>query len=105
MRHVMLTALAILAIASPAAAQQAGDPASGAALARRWCSGCHVVDPQQSHATDAVPSFAAIAAAPTSQSASLHEFLAMPHAPMPDLRLSGQQIDNIVAYILSLRQR
>jgi mono/diheme cytochrome c family protein len=105
MRQVMTAALVILATAFPAAAQEASDPAAGAALARTWCSGCHVVDPQQSRATDAVPSFAAIAAAPASTSASLHEFLAMPHAPMPDLKLSGQQIDNVVAYILSLRQR
>ena len=105
MRLVARTALVILATASPAAAQEASDPATGAALARTWCSGCHLVDPQQPRGNDAAPSFAAIAAARATTSMSLHTFLAMPHAPMPDLKLSGQQIDNVVAYILSLRQR
>ena len=105
MRHVVTAVLMILATLAPAAAQEAADAATGAALARTWCSGCHVVDPQQSRGTDAVPSFAAIAAAPATTPASLHAFLAMPHRPMPDLKLSGQQIDNVAAYILSLRQR
>lgn len=105
MRLIVRAALVILATASPAVAQVASDPATGAALAQTWCSGCHVVDPRQLRGNDAAPSFAAIAAAPATTSDSLHMFLAMPHAPMPDLKLSGQQIDNVVAYILSLRQR
>lgn len=104
MRHVVTAALVVLATSFPAAAQEASDPATGGALAQRWCSGCHLVDAQQARANDAAPPFAAIAAAPATSSASLHAFLSMPHAPMPDLKLSGQQIDNVVAYILSLRQ-
>jgi mono/diheme cytochrome c family protein len=103
-RFVMMGLLA-LAIAVPAAAQDAVDPAGGAELARTWCSDCHVVSPQQEHGNDAVPSFAAISADPTTTPASLQAFLAKPHGQMPDLKLSHRQIDDVVAYILGLRQR
>jgi len=108
MRHAtrfLITGLLILATAGPAAAQDASDPVGGAELARTWCSGCHVVEPQQSHGNDAVPSFAAIAAAPATTPASLHAFLAKPHGQMTDLKLSHLQIDDVVAYILSFRPR
>lgn len=105
MRHVVTAALVVLATAFPAAAQEASDPAAGAVLARTWCSGCHLVDPLQPRGNDAAPPFVAIAAAPATSPASLHAFITAPHGQMPDLKLSGQQVDNLVAYILSLRQR
>lgn len=103
--RIMLTGMVILATAGPAVAQQTGDPATGATLARTWCSGCHVVDPRESRESDALPTFAAIAARPSATAMSLHAFLEMPHGRMPDLKLSGQQINDVVAYILTLRQR
>lgn len=93
-------------LALPGAAQaQAGDAREGRALAQAWCSACHVVEPQQRRAgNDAVPSFAAVARMPSTTSLSIRAFLQTPHPPMPDLKLSRTQIDDIVAYILSLRQ-
>ena len=87
-----------------AAQTEAGDPAEGQRLAQTWCSDCHLVDPQgQSRANDATPSFDAIARTPSTTSLSLHAFLLTPHPPMPDFRLSRTQIDDLTAYILSLR--
>ena len=37
-------------------------------------------------------------------SMSLRVFLQSPHGNMPDYRLSREQIDDVVAYILSLRR-
>lgn len=94
-----------------AAAQAGGDPALGRELAERWCGGCHRVGPGATgpadigSANDAVPGFAAIAAAPSTTAASLHAFLRHPHGAMPDLRLTEAQIRDIGAYILSLRGR
>lgn len=108
MRHskcLVMTAFAALAFACPAAAQDTADPASGATLARTWCSDCHVVDAQQAHGNDAVPTFMAIAAMPSTTSMSLHAFLMTPHGRMPDLKLSNTQIDDVAAYILTLRKR
>jgi mono/diheme cytochrome c family protein len=87
----------------PAFAQDAGDAAAGAVLARTWCSDCHVVNRQQARGNDAVPSFPAVAAAPGTTSMSLRAFLTTPHGRMPDLKLSHTEIDDLVAYILSFR--
>ena len=97
--------IAPAALLSPALAQvNVGDPRQGHALAQDWCSSCHVVSPQQRQAgNDAVPSFSSIAHMPSTTATSLKAFLETPHPPMPDLKLSQAQIDDIIAYILSLR--
>jgi mono/diheme cytochrome c family protein len=108
MRHLarsfMIGAL-ILATACPANAQEASAVLAGAEVAKDWCSGCHAVDPRQALGTDIAPSLAAIAAMPATTAMSLHAFLTTPHERMPDLKLSSTDIDNVVAYILSLRRR
>jgi mono/diheme cytochrome c family protein len=100
------TAAAVFAlIALPAGAQEGGEPLAGHELATRWCSNCHVVDPgQQRQGTDAVPTFAAVAAMKSTTATSLRVFLSTPHAPMPDYSLSRVDIANVSAYILSLRK-
>ena len=103
MRRISRLGLAALALAIPEATRAAGDPASGAALARTWCRSCHAVEAAPARGTDAVPAFSAIAAAPDTTAERLLAFLEKPHGQMPDLTLSGQQADNLVAYILSLR--
>ena len=56
-------------------------------------------------ANDAVPSFMAIAAMPSTTMLSIRAFLHMPHDVMPDYRLSEEQIDDLGAYILGLSGR
>lgn len=93
-------------LAAPATAQTVGDAANGAALARSWCANCHVVGTgtgQTPPAGDAVPTFAAIAAMPSTTALSLRAFLQTPHARMPDFSLSRTQADDVIAYILSLK--
>ncbi len=102
-RVIATAALALVAL--PAGAQESGDPFAGHELAVRWCSSCHVVDPgQQRQGSDAVPTFAAIAALKSTTAASLKVFLATPHGQMPDYTLSRDDIANVSAYILSLRK-
>jgi mono/diheme cytochrome c family protein len=87
------------------AAQEGGDATLGRPLAEQWCSGCHVVEPTaQQGSSNGAPTFAAIAGMNSTTSMSLHAFLQSSHPPMPDLRLSRSQIDNVVGYILSLRR-
>ncbi len=98
--------LSLAALAWPAAAQvPAGDPQAGHELALAWCAGCHAVEPRPVRSGDAVPSFAAIAAMPSATAMSLTAFLTTPHGRMPNFQLSRQQVDDAVAYILSLRGR
>jgi len=74
--------------------------AQGRTAAERWCQECHLVG--GGVASDAAPAFAALAANPDKSEGVLRAFLAEPHAPMPPLSLTRQDIDNLVAYIRSL---
>ena len=96
-----------MALALPrVAAAQSGDPDMGRQLAQTWCSGCHVVTPNASQgSSNGAPPFAAVANMPSTTSMSLHAFLQSPHPPMPDLRLTGGQIDDVATYILGLRRK
>ena len=52
-----------------------------------------------------VPTFAGIARRKSTTAMSLRVFLQSPHARMPDLHLSRDEIADVSAYILSLRSR
>ncbi len=97
--------LAATALLSPAHAQIVpGDPAAGLEIARTWCANCHVVDTKPTRAGDAVPSFPTIAAMKSTTALSLQAFLTTPHGGMPNFQLSRGQVDDAVAYILTLKK-
>ena len=81
-----------------------GDPGAGKQLAATWCANCHRIAPGgPGPASDIAPSFAAIAALPSTTSMSLRAYLRTPHANMPDYRLSREELDDIVAYLLMVK--
>ena len=98
----IITVLALFALIAPAVAE--GDARSGAATARQWCAECHLVGsgPERS-VVDGAPPFTAIAADPSKSDAYLRTWLFRPRRPMPKLELSRREIDDLVAYIASLR--
>lgn len=94
------------AMTGPAASQAPGDAAAGRMLAERWCASCHMIDPGGGAASaTGVPTFAAVAAMPATTGLALSAFLRTPHARMPDLHLTNQEIADVSAYILGLRTR
>ncbi len=99
----VLTAWLLVALAMPAAV--AADLADGKALAEKWCSHCHLTGPGQKRAGDAAPTFTSIARMPSTTEMSLKAFLQTPHVRMPDYQLTRAEIDDLTAYILSLRAR
>ena len=103
--HLLLAALPMAALAQHAGAQDIGNPASGFHLADRWCNSCHAIEPTPLRRIDTgAPPFAAIAQMPSTTPLALSAFLQTPHAQMPDLQLSHDEIDDLTAYILSLRR-
>ncbi len=94
-RSIAWSALLLLTIFPAALAQQIGDPAAGERLAAANCAQCH-------GAGLAAPALAAIAAMPATTEASLNAFLQTPHAKMPSLIFSGAELNDLIAYILSL---
>jgi mono/diheme cytochrome c family protein len=104
---LLLQASAVVALSTQlAAAQDAGDTVAGRKLAHTWCDSCHVVDPaQQRGASNGAPSFAAVANMTSTTFLGLEAFLQTPHDRMPDLHLSRDEIDDVAAYIISLKKK
>ncbi len=82
------------------------DVAQGELLATAWCANCHVVGRSAAAGSaDGLPTFPAIAADPRTTPVLLHATMTGPHGRMPDLAIGERQQDDLVAYILSLRQK
>jgi cytochrome c len=85
---------------APIISARAADVAKGAQLARQWCANCHVVDGSGAATVQqGPPSFRAIGLT----AEQLHTFLTHPHGAMPDLALTRAEIDDVIAYIESIR--
>jgi mono/diheme cytochrome c family protein len=98
---ILFTAMA----SQPLRAEEGGDPGRGLAVAREVCSECHAIQAQQLQSPQArAPTFLALATTPGMTGTALTVALTTPHAGMPMFRLTAEQRDGIVAYILSLKQ-
>jgi mono/diheme cytochrome c family protein len=102
MRRVHLHLVLGLALLLPIEALAAGSAERGLEIAERWCSHCHLVSPAQAQALADVPSFMAVAEGSAGLD-WLATFLADPHPVMPDMSLTRQEIQDLVAYFESLR--
>ena len=106
MRALIVSAvLSIVGVVTTVQAQDFGDIRQGRRLALDICASCHAVRASEILSPDAAaPSFRAIAHTPGMTAAALTVWLtAHPHHKMPYLMLSGQQVRDVSAYILSLR--
>ena len=103
----LATSVALLTAVGPSrAAGDAMDTRRGEELARAWCSECHQVERDRlSQPIWDIPSFTSVARAPATTESALRAFLSSPHPSMPNIKLTPADTDEIVAYILSLRQR
>ena len=98
-RWVLIIPLLTLPLA--AMAQSAGgDPRIGRRTAATLCVPCHQIDETR---RDGPPSFVDIALMPSTTALSLKVFLRSSHNEMPDLIVPGSEIDDLIAYILSLK--
>lgn len=92
-----------LSIAAPVTPKP--DPEKGHALAERVCVACHVVSRQAATSTIPadVPSFPEIANKRGQSMELLAGRIVIPHPPMPAIALSREEIVNVVAYIMTLK--
>ena len=102
-RAILLPVIALMITATSASAQTRVGAAEGREIAQRWCSACHVVAPDQTSGSAAVPTFMEIARRSNGELSFLEGFLADPHPVMPDMSLTRQEIKSLVAYIGTLR--
>ncbi len=106
---LMLAALS----ATSLAAESGGRIEEGRALAQDACSACHQVSSDQKKPPPVVeerpesgiaaPSFAKIARDRRSNAAFLRKVITRPHYPMREQAFDEDDLDAIIAYILSLR--
>ena len=95
--------LAAPSFAPLAGAQDRGDPVAGRHVAETWCANCHVYPGSDRATATGAPSFSAVAANKANTPPSLRAFLQTPHDRMPDLHLSNNEMDDLIAFILVSR--
>jgi len=102
-----LISLLIVLACIPAAMAQQRDPAPGRRIAERDCTLCHEVRPGETGpgAMASAPPFQLVARQPSTTELALRVFLRTSHADMPNILLSEAEIDDLVAYIVSLAPR
>jgi mono/diheme cytochrome c family protein len=106
MRSLFLAGLAVICLgAAPSSAQSLmGDAARGYEFAKARCVDCHMIEKGiVGRGRMNAPAFQSVANDPAATEMSLRVFLRSPHAKMPNLVLSEQESDDVVAYILSLK--
>jgi mono/diheme cytochrome c family protein len=100
----LLAIAAIALMTSPTFAQTpAGSLAMGHTLAQTFCRECHQIDVDDAKPRADVPGFPAVAAMPATTALSLRAFLLSNHPSMPNYQLAPDQIDSVIAFILSLK--
>lgn len=76
----------------------------GLSLAMRLCASCHVVDEATKSAVPVgLPSFRGIANAYGQTAERITNVLIRPHTPMPDTQLTRDEIEDLLAYLETLR--
>lgn len=98
-------AIAALVVAPAVAqAQEVGNVEAGHAYAKKVCAECHAVErgEKDSPYLD-LPSFQAVADSAGITERALAVWLQNPHPNMPDFILPQADMDNVIAYIMSLK--
>jgi mono/diheme cytochrome c family protein len=86
-------------------AAQVGSVREGHRIAREICAECHLLGEEAGRSTNAdAPTFKEIANTPGMTSAALKASFQKWHEDMPSLIIKGEEADNLVAYILSLKK-
>jgi len=100
-----LAVLVSVLLASGAGAVEVGNPERGLDYARRICASCHAVEPGTTFLFSDIPSFEDIANSEGMSPRALVVWLTTSHPNMPDLIIPPDDMDDVIAYIMSLRGR
>jgi cytochrome c len=94
----------VLLWCAPAASQELPSAERGKDLATRLCRNCHLLDGTPGQRIPAgTPTFRSMATAPSQTKERVRATLIQPHVPMPDVQLSRAEIDDLIAYLDSIR--
>jgi len=105
MTRAAVAAAILSSVTCAAAAQESGDKERGRVMATRICAECHAILPGAANSpAPGVATFEVIANTPGMTALALSVWLTTTHRNMPNLILSSQERDDVIAYITSLRR-
>lgn len=105
MKPLLLGTIIVLATATAAAAaDDLSRSQAGHVYAETYCSKCHSIGAGPSPLEQA-PRFKDVAEQPGVTAMSLQAFLQSSHPTMPNIILEPEDMQNVIAYILSLKGR
>jgi mono/diheme cytochrome c family protein len=105
MKYVTVLVAVLIGTAGSVRAQDTGNPLKGETFARQVCAECHAVQRGQRRSPNVqAPAFEEIATTPGMTSIALTAVLRTSHRVMPNIVLSDDELRNVVAYLLSMRQ-
>ena len=95
---------ALLTLPAAAHAEEVGNVEAGHAYAKKVCAECHAVErgEKESPYLD-LPSFQTVADSAGITERALAVWLQNPHPNMPDFILPQADMDNVIAYVMSLK--
>jgi len=105
---VCLSVVVMFSAAPPASAQslETLDIANGEALAQRLCVNCHQIKPDAAGTMlSDVTGFPEVANRPGMTAEKIEAYVLSPHPAMPTIQFSREELTDISAYIMSLRER
>lgn len=93
-----------VALVLPAGAQEVGNPYRGQAYAQQMCADCHATGPEdRAGGKPTAPSFVQVANTSGMTGMALAAWFKSDHPTMPNLMVKPENMDDISAYILSLK--
>ena len=102
----LLVVLGLSAGASVAHGASLGDGPAGHELAEKICADCHIIAPGgKPRRLVGAPDFPVLALDPRVSDFRIRAFLRTPHQIMPNFVLSDEDLDDLIAYILSLKPK
>ncbi|MFT3730331.1 MAG: cytochrome C [Hyphomicrobium sp.] len=99
-------AFALMICGAPlhASSQEIGDPRHGYVFASAHCTECHAIDPNNLNSPNPkAPSFTSVAKSSGMTGRALAVWLDSTHPTMPNFVLRTSDRDDVVAYIMSLK--
>lgn len=101
-----LACMATLTAAGARAQEDVGDPNAGFVVASEICGSCHAITRAQSmQPVLEGPRFDDVADTPGMTAMALFAWMRTSHPTMPNIVLAPEDLRNVVAYILSLKER
>lgn len=102
---ITLTIMTSMGMAQPCGAQNADKAKAGRDLAEGLCTACHRIGANDRDIERTPPDFGAIADMSSMTEVSLRVILRTPHGEMPRYQFSPSEMDDLIAYLQSLRSR